>query len=277
MAKLTKVEKARRARIKAGKAKPSDVHTSTWWSRRYREAKKYAASKGIAFPFQDRRGYINAYLSVEQGQKASAAAMIRKEIRTSVPDSHSIQFFDYQYQRMQRYAKEKGVAFPYRSRREFISDYRAIKMSGSKRPLDEMRYFLKYKTSYRVARAEYKMAKEQRQEWLARKAKHEENLAKFRIWKGEEQDIQDRLDYGERVDQDEIDDLYSRKPEEEPEEFDEEEPEEYTFRELQNMDVREFAERNKDLLRQAYHEQREAGKSSKEAKQYISTNWFGSP
>lgn len=277
MAKLTKVEKARRARIKAGKAKPSDVHTSKWWSRRYRDAKKYASSKGIAFPFQDRMGYINAYLSAKQGQEASAAAMIRKEIRTSVPDSHSIQFFDYQYQKMRRYAESKGLDFPYRSRREFISDYRAIKMSGSKRPLDEMRYFLKYKTSYKVARAEYTMAKQARAEWKARKEEHEKKRAKFELWKSEVKDVQDRLDYGERVDQDEIDDLYDRKPEEEPEEFDEEEPEVYTFKDLQNIDVREFAERNKDLLREAYHAQREAGKSSKEAKKYVSAAWFGSP
>ena len=271
MAKLTKVEKARRARIKAGKAKPSDVHTSTWWSRRYREAKRYASSKGIAFPFQDRRGYINAYLSAKQGQKASAAAMIRKEIRTSVPDSHSIQFFDYQYQKMQRYAESKGLDFPYRSRREFISDYRAIKMSGSKRPLDEMRYFLKYKTSYKVARAEYTMAKQARAEWKARKAEHEKKKAAFKMKEPQVLEAKERMAAGEVLDQDYLESLP-----EDPGEFDEEEPEVYTFKDLQNMDVREFAERNKDLLREAYHAQREAGKRSKEAKKYVSTMWFGS-
>ena len=272
MARLTKVEKARRARIKAGKAKPSDIHTSSWWSRRYREAKKYAAGKGISFPFQDRKGFVNAYLSAQQAKQASAAAMIRKEIRTSVPDSHSIQFFDYQYQKMQRYAESKGLEFPYRSRREFISDYRAIKMSGSKRPLDEMRYYLKYKTAYKVARAEYSMIKEQRQKWLAKKKEHEKRKADFEMKKDEVLEAKERMNAGEVLDQDYLDSLPA-----DPGEFDEPEPEEYSFRDLQEMDVREFAESNKDLLREEYHSQRQAGKSSKEAKKYVSTRWFGSP
>jgi hypothetical protein len=90
--------------------------------------------------------------------------------------------------------------------------------------------------------------------------------------KEEVEEAKDRMDAGEILDQDYLEDLP-----EDPGEFDEPEPEEFSFRDLQEMDVREFAEKNKDLLRDEYHAQRQAGKSSKESKKYVSTQWFGSP
>ena len=134
-----------------------------------------------------------------------------------------------------------------------------------------MRYFLKYKTSYKVARAEYTMAKQARAEWKARKAEHEKKKAAFKMKEPQVLEAKERMAAGEVLDQDYLESLP-----EDPGEFEEEEPEVYTFKDLQNMDVREFAERNKDLLREAYHAQREAGKRSKEAKKYVSTMWFGS-
>ncbi len=137
---ITKVERARRARIKAGKAKASDIYTSKHWSRMYREAKKFAKQRGITNPYGSRQQYIEAYISAKQSGEANIAASIRRGIRQTVPDRHSISFFDYQYQKMQRYARDQGLDFPWRSKREFISDYRSTKMSSVDRPLDEMRY-----------------------------------------------------------------------------------------------------------------------------------------
>lgn len=274
--KITKVERARRARIKAGKAKASDIYTSKHWSRMYREAKKFAKQRGITNPYGSRQQYIDAYISAKQSGEANIVASIRRGIRQTVPDRHSISFFDYQYQKMQRYARDRGMDFPWRSKREFISDYRSTKMSGVDRPLDEMRYFLKYKTSYRVALAEYRMAKKAREEWRKRKEEHEIRVAEYQARIKEKEDVKERLDAGEVFDMDYLEDLLS-KTSEEPGAFEEEEPFEYSFKELKEMSTKEFAESNKEMLREQYHQLRGEGMTSKEAKNYVSAQWFGSP
>lgn len=266
--KMTKVEKARRARIKAGQAWASDVHTSRWWSKKFREYKKYAASRGITQGvYATREEYINAYLVATERTDTKyrrAETVLLSDVRKDAAGTggHTVAFFDAQYEKMRRYADSIGVEFPWRSRREFISDYRATKASGSERPLDEMRYFLKYSTGYKTALAEYRMSRQYREDWKRRRAEYNERLAKFNA-------VQDRKAAGEVVpDEEDV---------EEPEEVDEEEPRAYTFRELQKMTTQEFAEANKDMLRDAYHELKRGGKSSKDAKKWISTYWFGSP
>ena len=269
---ITKVERARRARIRAGKAKASDIYTSQRWSKLYRESKKFARERGISSPYGSRKEFIQAYLSAKQSGEARTAEYLRKGIRQSVPDRHSMQFFDYQYQKVQRYAQEKGLDFPWRSKREFISDYRATKMDGAKRPLEEMRYFLRYKTSYKVAVAEYRKVKLAREEWQKRKEEHELRLAKFKTRQEEVEDVEERMESGEVFDQDYLEDLPS-----DPGEFDEEEPMDFTLKELKEMSVKEFAEAHKDMLRDEYHKKRDEGMSSKQAKEYVSAQWFGSP
>lgn len=271
--KLTKVEKARRARIKAGKARASDIYSSKRWSSMYRDAKKFARLRGIENPYGSRKEYIEAYLSAKEAGEARVADALRRGIKQGVPDRHSIQFFDYQYQKMMKYAEEKGLKFPWRSKREFISDYRATKMANSSsRPLDEMRYFMKYKTSYKVALAEYRTITQARADWQKRKQAYDESLSAWKAKEEEVKDVQERMDAGEIFDQDYLESLPA-----EPEEFDEKEPENFSFRDLKKMSTKEFAEANKDLLREAYHKAKADGMNSKDAKAYVSTTWFGSP
>lgn len=262
MAKLTKVERARRKRIKAGKALPSDIHTSQWWSKRYREAKKYAREKGIVLPYASRKEYISSYLGLKPAAGSEAGTTVR----------HTAQYFDFQYQKMRDYAAKKGLTFPYINKSEFISDYKTIKSSGVKRPLDEMRYFLSHKTSYKVALSEYRKSKEAREEWIKRKEEHQARVDAYVSSQEQREDIEDRMDSGEIIDQDELDAIP-----EDPGEFEEEEPPAYRLRDLQDMTTQEFAEENKDLLRNEYHKRREEGLSSKQAKEWVSTEYFGSP
>lgn len=261
MAKITKVELARRARLKSGTAKIGDEHTSAWWSKRYREIKKYATRKGISLPYGSRKDFIVDYVSARQAGETRVFESLKKNIRKTVPDVHSVSFFGSQYEKMRRYAESKGLDFPWKSRREFISDYRATKASGAKRPLDEMRYFLKHKTAYKVARSEYRKAREF---WQERKKKYDDYMARAE----EIDEAMESLEAGEVLDQDYIDSLPAKV--EDPGQMPK-------FTDFQDMTTTEFAERYSDELREAYHAQREAGMTSKQAKAWVSTNWFASP
>lgn len=265
---ITKVERARRARIKAGKALTSDIHTSKWWSKRYREAKKRAKKLGISSPWKSRKEYIASYVNFSKPQP------VPQEGGPTVTIRRSSQFFDIQYKRMQDYARQRGLTFPYKNKSEFISNYMNYAEANIKRPLDRMRYFLRHKTAYNVALNEYKKIKEAKEDWERRKEEHEAKVEEYLSNKKYHEDIRERMDSGEIIDPDELEAI--GEPMKDPGKFEEEEPEDYSFRELQDMTVQEFAEENKDLLSRAYHERRAEGKNSYEAKDWVSAEWFGS-
>lgn len=72
-------------------------------------------------------------------------------------DSHSAAFWDRKYKDLRRYARERGIEFPFTSQREFISDWMAISQESDNKSgeiLKEMKYGLQYATKYKVALAE---------------------------------------------------------------------------------------------------------------------------
>ena len=283
---MTKLERARRARIKKGKAKPSDIHTSKWWSRKYLEAKRYARAKGVELSYKSRKEFTDAYLSAQRARSTQIEEYESRGYKSYNVDRHSVQFFDYQYEKLKKYAESKGLSsefmaqFSGRNRsdrvREFMSVYRSIVHDGSKRPLDDMRYFLKYKTSYKTALQMYRQAKAVRDEWQAKKEKSEIAKALYKQREEEIEDVKERVEAGEVIDQDYLDDISDIEVAA-SEDFDEPEPERILLKDMQNMTTAEFAEKYKDMLREDYHARRAEGASSKEAKQYVSTKWFASP
>lgn len=66
---------------------------------------------------------------------------------------HNTDFYVEKYKELTNYALDKGLDVPYRNLTEFISDYEAIRASGSKRVMAEMKYYAQYETSYETARA----------------------------------------------------------------------------------------------------------------------------
>lgn len=278
---MTKLEKARRARIKAGKAKASDIHTSKWWSKRYLEAKRYARSKGIELSYKSRKEFTEAYLSAQRARKTQIEEFEARGYKEYTVDRHSIQFFDYQYDKLRQYAEMKGLTAEFSRQfrgetkadrvREFISVYRSMVNDGYDRPLDGMRYFLKYKTSYKTALAMYRKSKKAREEWEQRKEEHQRKLAEFRLRQEEVEDVEERMEAGEVIDQDYLDDLP-----EDPGEFEEVAPEVLRLEDLKNMTTAEFAEKYKEFLSAEYHKKRGEVATSEQAKEYVSAQWFGS-
>ena len=283
---MTKLEKARRARIKAGKAKSSDIHTSKWWSKRYLEAKRYARSKGIELSYKSRKEFTEAYLSAQRARKTQIEEFEARGYKEYTVDRHSIQFFDYQYDKLRQYAERKGLTAEFSRQfrgetkadrvREFISVYRSMVNDGYDRPLDDMRYFLKYKTSYKTALSMYRMAKSAREEWQAKKEKNEIAKAIYKQREREIEDVKERIEAGEVIEQDYLDEISDIETAA-SKDFDEPEPERVLLKDMQSMTTKEFADKYKDMLRDAYNAKRAEGATSKEAKEYVSAQWFGSP
>lgn len=283
---MTKLERARRARIKKGKAKPSDIHTSKWWSRKYLEARRYSRAKGVELSYKSRKEFTDAYLSAQRARATQIEEYESRGYKSYNVDRHSVQFFDYQYEKLKKYAEDKGLSSEFMAQfsgsnrsarvREFMSVYRSMVNDGSKRPLDDMRYFLKYKTSYKTALAMYRKAKSARDEWQAKKEKSEIAKALYKQRKEEIEDVKERVEAGEVIDQDYLDEISDIEVAA-SEDFDEPEPERILLKDMQNMTTAEFAEKYKDMLRESYHSIRAEGASSKEAKKYVSAQWFGSP
>lgn len=67
---------------------------------------------------------------------------------------HSRYFWNKKYKEIKQYARDQGVAFPYKSKREFISDWESLRRDGIKDVDREMKYSLKYQTSFKTALAE---------------------------------------------------------------------------------------------------------------------------
>lgn len=75
-------------------------------------------------------------------------------------NKHNTDFYVEKYKEITNYALDKGLEVPYRNLTEFINDYEAIRASGSKRVMAELKYYAQYETSYETARAMLAQTKE---------------------------------------------------------------------------------------------------------------------
>lgn len=75
-------------------------------------------------------------------------------------NSHSQEFWNKKYNEIREFAEEKGVEFPFKSKREFISTWNALKEDGVKQIDRSIKYSLQYSTDYKTALAEYRVSKE---------------------------------------------------------------------------------------------------------------------
>lgn len=81
-------------------------------------------------------------------------------MKTRKTYTHSDSFWLKRYNDVKAFTQKKGITFPFKSVREFISDYRAIKADGVKNVMKEIKYSLQYQTSYKTALAEKRALKE---------------------------------------------------------------------------------------------------------------------
>lgn len=75
-------------------------------------------------------------------------------------NSHSQEFYDKKFREIKQYAEDKGIEFPFKSKREFISTWNALKEDGVKQIDRSIKYSLQYSTDYKTALAEYRVSKE---------------------------------------------------------------------------------------------------------------------
>lgn len=72
---------------------------------------------------------------------------------------HSNEFYKNRYQKLKDYARSKGIRNPYRSWRDFKSDYLEVLSTGEKKVMNTIKYNLQYNTSYKTALVAYQSAK----------------------------------------------------------------------------------------------------------------------
>ncbi len=169
------------------------------------------------------------------------------EGRAREGDSHSVKFWNNKFRELKRYAREKGIDFPFGSKREFISDWTALSQElsdGKGEVMREMKYGLQYATKYKVARAE-------------RQALREINQARIN-------DIESDFERG-IINADTRRDMLREIRQNTP-----------TFNELKSMTTREFAESHKDEIMARYNQLRKSGMEPGQAGDVISSEWFGS-
>lgn len=73
---------------------------------------------------------------------------------------HSDEFYKNKYQKLKEYARSKNIRNPYRSWRDFKSDYLEVLSTGDKKVMRTMKYNLEYNTDYKTALRAYQAAKE---------------------------------------------------------------------------------------------------------------------
>ena len=177
------------------------------------------------------------------------------EAARNVDLAHTAEFWQRKWNELKSYAKSRGVNVKnaIRSKREFISDWMALSMDpGVKDIMREIKYGLEYDTPYKTARQMRKKVLEYR-----RQAKEERSRIQSEMRQYE--------DAGEEI------------PEELVQELRIQEPEDLKVRDLQKMTTKEFAEKYADQIPADYRRQRDAGLTSREAGDWISNEWFGSP
>ena len=190
--------------------------------------------------------------AISENNQAKAEML---QIAKTAEKAHTATFWESKWRDLKRYAKEKNIDLKkvgVGSKRAFISIWMATTQDGkTKNPLRDIKYGLIYSTSRKPANSLKKAAIQWRQEAMEAEAKRKAKIEKLQ-------------NEGKEV----------------PKELQTEiiiPPEAPKAREIQKMSTREFAEMYKDQLMDEYHALREGGMKGKEAKQWISNQWFASP
>lgn len=74
---------------------------------------------------------------------------------------HSDEFYKNKYQQLKDYARSRGIRDPYRSWRDFKSDYLEVASTGDKKVMKTMKYNLEYNTDYKTALKAYQTLKKE--------------------------------------------------------------------------------------------------------------------
>lgn len=263
-------EARRRSRIKSGESLLSDVRSYSFWKKKYKEFLIYIRKNKISNPFRGgRQEFIDKYLSIQEelkkagGSKAISPMRILKfrggyDIDTG-PRSYA--FLRRKYKEFLDYLNKKGLKNPYgKGFEEFASNYTAtleqIKLDPNMRnssPMKLLKYGAEFSTEYKTALAELKFTRDVRQTM-------EQRLVEIQSMKTES--LTEEMSKEKEALEKELKELKENRP---------------TLRELKTMTSKEFAEKNSKYLKEYYHRLRKEGRSSYEAKAYISDEFFGSP
>lgn len=73
---------------------------------------------------------------------------------------HTKEYFKEKYREIIEYTMDKGIANPYHSLDQFISDYEELRQAGSKNVMKDIKYYSQYEVSYDTARAMLHQARE---------------------------------------------------------------------------------------------------------------------
>lgn len=73
---------------------------------------------------------------------------------------HTREYFKEKYREIVEYTMDKGIANPYHSLDQFISDYEELREAGSKNVMKDIKYYSQYEVSYDTARAMLHQARE---------------------------------------------------------------------------------------------------------------------
>jgi hypothetical protein len=205
------------------------------------------------------RRISKAEISAESARKEKLkefkeGKIAKNQLRFS--DQHSYHFWKKKYAEITRWMKKNGIENPYKSRREFISDYNAIaeenRISGEtrSRPMDEIKYSLRYKTDYKTALGELKFAREHRKN-ISSKI---EEIRMGRESSGVYEETEEEMALKEQLKETKL-----------------------SLKSFKEMSTRDFAEKFKDVIKDRYNDLRKQNKSSKQAAEIISNEMFGSP
>ena len=84
---------------------------------------------------------------------------------------HTDKYYQERYKKIKIYAKQKGIKNPYRSWRDFKSDYLEVLSTGEKKVMNTIKYNLQYNTSYKTALAAYQAAREEGKNYTLKEIK----------------------------------------------------------------------------------------------------------
>ena len=173
------------------------------------------------------------------------------EAQRNIDVAHTAAFWQTKWNEVKRYAASRDIKNPIKSKNEFISIWMTISQEGETNDImREIKYGLEYDTAYRVARAMRQKVREFRNRAIEAEKRRR---AEVQAYEDQGLDVPDDL-----MDEVEI-------------------PEDLRVRDLQNMSTTEFAKKYKDQIRADYYQMKDQGMKSKDAADWISNTWFGSP
>lgn len=196
---------------------------------------------------------IEAYdAQIRKAQREGNQAQLKMlEAQRNIDVAHTAAFWQTKWNEVKRYAASHDIKNPIKSKNEFISIWMTISQEGETDDImREIKYGLRYDTSYKTAKAMRQKARELRQASLEAEAERQAEIRAFE-------------DQGLEVPQELTQEIAI--------------PKELRLRDYQNMTTTEFAKKYRDVLKEYYHKLKDDGMRSKDAKALISNEWFGSP